>query len=240
MAFVRFKPYQTKLRNLLPNPLLEMKRGSFERGVCDREGRRLQGAPWAFQLAETTPLCLPKVRTIGFQRVSASGIDYVVLRRRPGARPTLDKGSDAAAIVHVAGVYPSPPGETCEQWRAEGRVSSIPVENMFETVPLWSLAQVLAVERAEVAAGRSADPRRAGLREGEERQRLICQVEQIKQEMQSGDMDAAAVADSIEVCRLLPDRVELSVSSETLWERFEYTRLDEGGTRWDLRRIMPY
>ena len=98
---------RTSVTRTTVNPLLVMQQAAVERGIANAQGYRLQGAPWAFSLAEiqsvsstsssapssnqskdnhatttrcnddtnATLTCWPSVRTIGFQRISESGLD---------------------------------------------------------------------------------------------------------------------------------------------------------------------
>ena len=50
------------LKRLSSQPLEELRRRSEARGLCDHNGRRLPGAPWAFQLAHPGKNVYPVVR----------------------------------------------------------------------------------------------------------------------------------------------------------------------------------
>mmetsp|Transcript_14277 Transcript_14277/g.28799 ORF Transcript_14277/g.28799 Transcript_14277/m.28799 type:complete len:279 (-) Transcript_14277:254-1090(-) len=231
--FAALRSFQTDLKNILPNPLLELQRASQSRGICDKDGYRLTGAPWGFQLAEVTSQNRPKVRTIGFQRVSEHGIDYLLLKKKRVAK------DDWIALSYTEGIYPPPPGQTCEQWRAEGVVAEIDVENVLDTAPMGSFAQILAVARRERSVKGQPNDERNSLCEGQDKDSFIDEVAVLKAELENGNVDIGEIQEAVQVCRLMPSRMELMVSGG-IWERFEYVRLDEEGNEWDLRRIMPY
>lgn len=203
------------------NPLLEMQRASIERGICDDQGRRLTGAPWAFSLAEIIE-GLPFVRTIGFQRISELGLDWLTLRPKQDFNPV--------AICYTEGIYPPPTGETCEQWRAEGQLTEIPISNVLETVPIGSFAQILAVGRLK----QTTHEHRVAM---ENKSGFLEEVSKIKKDLESGTADMVELESSVRVARLMPDRMELLVSGP-IWERFEWKRTEK---EWsNMTRLMPY
>ncbi|KAL7574467.1 hypothetical protein ACA910_015835 [Epithemia clementina (nom. ined.)] len=95
----------------------------------------------------------PSVRTIGFQRISEHGLDWLVKRRRrrdpaPTATATTKVLLPPVALCYTHGMYPPAHAgdDGCEQWRAEGQPMELPVvAELFHTAP----RQSLAVQRLE-------------------------------------------------------------------------------------------
>lgn len=133
----KLKPFSTNWKNpngILGNPLLQLQKAACARGIANEDGFRLVGAPWAFQLAETNQnqSLPPIIRTIGFQRVSEKGIDFLMMRGKEeiisngNATKRGDSKKKPMSLSYTEGVYP-PLAEgglkqNCEQWRAEGPV----------------------------------------------------------------------------------------------------------------------
>lgn len=136
--------------------------------------------------------------------------------------------SKPVAICYTEGVYPPPAGETCEQWRAEGRPEEIPVSEVLETAPIGSFAQILAVGRRKPGVGRMA------LRD---REQFIEEVKQVKEQFEAGNVDMNELEACVRVVRLVPERIELLISGP-IWERFQWTR--EAGKWTQSTRLLPY
>jgi len=223
-VFQGLKGYKTDISALEPNPLLELQKSSALRGIADGEGYRLSGAPWAFSLAELDDKrSFPVVRTIGFQRISEAGLDWLTRRKSQAVKPV--------ALCYTAGVYPPPPGESCEQWRAEGSLVELPVAEALKTAPMGSFAQILAVGRI---SANSIDRL-----EMNDRERFLEEVAKVKVELESGKVDTNELESSVRFVRLVPDRIELLVSGN-IWERFEWTR-DHTEGKWSTGvQLLPY
>mmetsp|Transcript_25596 Transcript_25596/g.70656 ORF Transcript_25596/g.70656 Transcript_25596/m.70656 type:complete len:241 (+) Transcript_25596:84-806(+) len=224
-AFNGLKPFKTDLNAIESNPLLELQKSCIQRGIADVEGYRLNGAPWAFTLGEVdATTSRPSVRTIGFQRVSEAGLDWLTRRKSS----LVD---EAVAICYTAGVYPPPAGESCEQWRAEGQLAEIPIVEALKTAPRGSLAQILAVGR--ISEGR--DERLAMY----DRERFLMESAKAKEQLQSADVEIRELEASVRFVRLMPDRMELLVSGN-IWERFEWTRNHDNASWSAKQQLLPY
>ena len=202
-------------------------------GIADDNGCRLTGAPWAFSLAEISQvggIQKPTVRTIGFQRISEKGIDWLTPRKKNQQQNDND---DEVALSYTMGIYPPPSGQTCEQWRAEGKPYEISISEVLETAPIGSFAQILAVGR--VKKNKNINNKNRMILD--DKTMFMEQVEQIKKELQAGTIDMEEMESSVRVVRLKPDRMELMISGP-IWERFEWTR---DGDKWTPKvQLMPY
>jgi hypothetical protein len=85
------------------------------------------------------------MRTIGIQRISPKGIDFVV-KRGSGTCDALASGRPVA-ILHLQGRYM--PGETAEQWRGEGCCERIPLDDLIGLLPHYTIASMVTSKRVE-------------------------------------------------------------------------------------------
>ena len=268
----------------ITNPLLILQKACTMRGIADEQGYRLTGAPWGFSLAEireeirndhnnsnhndprevqqqqqqqqqSPPRMFPSVRTIGFQRISEKGLDWLIKRPRSSsssitATTSMTTMSNSTtnllkpvALCYTEGIYPpTNPNDSCEQWRAEGQPIEIPVTEILDTVPMKSFAQILAVGRLEeeevvvaVKEGqlhhqeRPLPPpppqqQRPLSMTMKDREGFLALVAQVTQELYDNRIELKELEDKVQVLRLLPNRMELLVNGEQIWERFEWTR----------------
>jgi hypothetical protein len=256
---------------LLRCPLSELLRRSARLARCDAGGSRLPGAPWAFQLASAgATVAAPTIKTVGFQRVSADGIDFLVRRRGPsspaGGRGGSDGGgggggggggdssssssssssSFAASFCYCEGAYPPAEDAECVQWRGEGEAMEIPVTEVRDTAPLPSFAQIMACSARGHGGGGSGDE--AGRTALLDRERFVGEVRDMKAQLLAGGGVGAEVETAVQAFRLRPHRVELLVSGADIWERFEWQRQrrpsgggeHEHGAWGEVRRLLPY
>ena len=94
------------------NPLTQLKEQSVALGACNEQGERCSdgstAAPWAMQIA----YCAgegkaPGLKTVGFQRVSDEGIDFMT------AKHAQNLDGVAVSICYTAGTYPPEEGSKC-------------------------------------------------------------------------------------------------------------------------------
>lgn len=219
------------LDQLAPQPLEELRRRSEARGLCDAAGRRLQGAPWGFQLAHGSSTPFPMLRTVGFQQVSSEGFSFL-LRRRPDTERELP-----ISALYVEGLYQS--GDVCEQWRCEGVARAQSAATALATAPQTSLAALLAVSKRHCGA----DQMNGRVVMGEaDRDELLHEAADQKRRLRAGHVSATEVEESVAMYAVSPVRVELLVGSPDhgAWERAEWTRDVESGLWQPPHRLSPY
>ena len=85
----------------------------------------------------------PNLRTLGFQRVSHLGVDFLTKR---GPHADLLKGDRPSSILYTVGKYR--PGETVEQWRAEGHCEKIMTGDIIDKVPQYTITEMVSNVRA--------------------------------------------------------------------------------------------
>ena len=87
----------------------------------------------------------PNLRTVGVQRVSPEGIDFV-MKKGSGTCDSLASGRPLA-ILHLQGRYL--PGETAEQWRGEGSCERLPLDDLMDLLPHYTVAAMVSSKRIE-------------------------------------------------------------------------------------------
>ncbi|KAL1499964.1 hypothetical protein AB1Y20_012644 [Prymnesium parvum] len=229
--------------HLALNPLDELRLRSAQRGLCDVDGLRVAGAPWGMQLAHASPRGepWPVVRTVGFQTVQADGFTFLLKRSSGLATHQLP-----IAINYVEGRYTS--GERCEQWRADGLATEVPVREVLRTAPLSSLAQILASHGAAGGEAQSTrfptsqrGPAGAARTTLDDRQRFLERAAAFKAQLVAGDVATGVLDEAAIAYRCLPVRMELLSGGPDypMWERFEWQR-DDNGEWTEPRPLLPY
>jgi len=85
----------------------------------------------------------PNLRTLGIQRVTDAGIDFVV---KQGCLSSKDfSAGRPVSILYSQGKYL--PGEKAEQWRAEGHAEKIPLSHILEKIPHYTITSMVASKR---------------------------------------------------------------------------------------------
>jgi hypothetical protein len=146
------------------------------------------------------------------------------------------EGADVA-ICYVEGSYPPPEGSTCEQWRAEGIIKRLPVENVLKTAPLGSFAQILVAKRWSDSL--QQDTRHLL----SDRKRFVKEVLAEKSRLENGEVPIAEIDDAVDVYRIFPHRMEVILSGP-IWERWQWTgKVESTGKvgKWNKpQRLVPY
>lgn len=85
----------------------------------------------------------PNLRTVGVQRISDLGADFVV---KHGSHDQFQAGCPVSILLHT-GRYVH--GEVAEQWRAEGHCESVPLQDIVHVLPEYTIAHMVASKRME-------------------------------------------------------------------------------------------
>jgi hypothetical protein len=207
------------------DPLEVLRETSLKKGLCDRDGFRVAGVHWVFSVAvnAASPDKPPNLRTLGIQRVTDAGIDFVV--KNGGASSRDLSAGHPMSILLSQGKYV--PGEKAEQWRGEGHAEKIPLSQLLDKIPRYTITNMVATKR--FAAERS---------EGESEERILMKdkshmtevVQQARMELENGQVDEQELESSISAYRFCPDRMERMKGGpdSVLWERWEWSRADAG------------
>jgi hypothetical protein len=93
------------------------------------------------------------------QRVSPEGIDFV-MKKGSGTCDAL-AGGRPISILHLQGRYM--PGETAEQWRGEGFCERLPLDDLLERLPHYTITAMVSSKRIEKEKGELANELHEGV-----------------------------------------------------------------------------
>lgn len=131
------------------DPLEMLRKESMNRNLCDLGGYRLPGVHWTFAIA-MAPLpdmevSTPNLRTVGIQRVSPRGIDFVT-KRGSKVSECLAMEQPVATLYSIGKYIP---GESAEQWRGEGHCEKLPLTDVLHCLPNYTVTGMLVSKRIE-------------------------------------------------------------------------------------------
>ena len=138
------------------DPLVLLRKDCLARKLCDEGGYRNAGVHWVFALAMSPPdnSTAPSLRTLGIQKVSPAGIDFVVKKRGFFGNSVADNNNDDSSdmerpvsILYSQGKYK--PGNTAEQWRGDGMLEKIPLTDVLHCLPHYTVTGMLVSKRME-------------------------------------------------------------------------------------------
>jgi len=210
------------------DPLALIRDECHRRKLCDEYGFRRPGVHWVFSVA-VTPDDLsqpPNLRTVGVQRVSEEGIDFV-MKKGSGTCDSLASGRPLA-ILHLQGRYL--PGETAEQWRGEGHCERLPLNDLMDLLPHYTVASMVSSKRIE----KEKDGILSGDRPMMENKSHATEIMQkTRLELENGDISDQEIDDAIRAFRFHPSRLECTIGGpdSILWDRWEWLK-DESSGQW--------
>mmetsp|Transcript_18655 Transcript_18655/g.45054 ORF Transcript_18655/g.45054 Transcript_18655/m.45054 type:complete len:271 (+) Transcript_18655:91-903(+) len=193
------------------NPLAVIRKECEGRHLCDEHGYRRPGVHWVFSLAVTPDDTNqpPNLRTVGVQRISDAGIDFV-MKKGSGTCDSLAEGRPLS-FLHLQGRYM--PGETAEQWRGEGVCERMPVleEDILKKLPSYTVVSMVASKRLEnekagtvEAASDSFD----GRTKVDSKAHLTEVMQKTRIEYENGDISMEEIDGAIRAFRFHPSRME--------------------------------
>ena len=132
------------------DPLEVLRRDCLARKLCDEGGYRNAGVHWVFAVA-MSPLdssAPPSLRTVGIQKVSPAGIDFVMKKAGLGDSDDTNTDTDQlVSILYSQGKYKA--GNTAEQWRGDGFLEKIPLSDILHCLPHYTVTGMLVSKRME-------------------------------------------------------------------------------------------
>lgn len=203
---------------------------------------------WLFFRSELQP---PSLRTIGVERISSAGVDFVMKRGHKTAHLLLQ--GCPISFLHTQGRHL--PGETSEQWRGEGRCEELKLVDVLDLIPHFTLTSMVGSRRLKMEKTKSdgleemtkdVSPERLALLN---KSHFIEVVQKTRVELENGDISLEELDQSVQAFRLKPDRIEcmLGGPDSITWDRWEWLRDVESpsGTRsailWsDPKHLVPH
>jgi len=210
------------------DPLALIRDECHKRKLCDEYGFRRPGVHWVFSVAVTPddPSQPPNLRTVGVQRVSPDGIDFV-MKKGGGTCDSLAAGRPIA-ILHLQGRYM--PGETAEQWRGEGYCERLPLDGLKDLLPHYTIASMVSSKRIEKE---NSDIEKTPVGERltmENKSHATEIIQKTRLELENGDITNEEIDAAIRAFRFHPKRLECMIGGpdSILWERWEWSKDDAG------------
>ncbi|CAB9527171.1 expressed unknown protein [Seminavis robusta] len=233
-----------------PDPLEVLRKECVNRRLCTVEGYRAPGVHWVFSVAMTPrdSDAAPNLRTIGIQRVSPAGIDFVMKKGCKTATAIAEE--HPLAILYSQGKYA--PGQSAEQWRGEGVCKSLPLQELLDVLPHYTLTGMLVSKRIEKEALEADDDSRGDVSVDRlalmNRSHVTELTQKTRLELENNEVSEEELEKSIQAFRFLPDRLERMHGGpdSILWERWEWLRSasaaeSEGAIPWnDPMHLLPH
>eukprot|EP00526_Cylindrotheca_closterium_P019654 CAMPEP_0113635018 /NCGR_PEP_ID=MMETSP0017_2-20120614/18244_1 /TAXON_ID=2856 /ORGANISM="Cylindrotheca closterium" /LENGTH=234 /DNA_ID=CAMNT_0000545761 /DNA_START=162 /DNA_END=866 /DNA_ORIENTATION=+ /assembly_acc=CAM_ASM_000147 len=226
------------------NPLEVIKKGCLQRNLCDEHGYRRPGIHWTFSIAVSPddPTQPPNLRTVGVQRVSEDGIDFI-MKKGCGTCDFLASGK-ALSILHLQGRYM--PGETVEQWRGEGVCETRPLNEIIDKLPTYSLVAMLSSKSIEHEKGALVEELKdkvSGKRLAMENKSHMTElIQSTRLALENGEISDETLDESIQVFRFRPSRLECMIGGpdSVLWNRWEW-QTNGSGDDWNpAKALLPH
>jgi len=187
----------------------------------------------------------PNLRTANIQRISSGGVGFVTKRAESASCPYAN--SNPVSFLYTVGKYK--PGETVEQWRAEGSCEPMELGSILDRVPRYSIAETVATVRliAERSAGQEGNG--DGSAAVSDRRTSMGNQSHFTELVQKTrvDLENGRIADEeLEAClgawTFEPRRMERMQGGPDaiMWDRWEWLRSADGKNWAEANHILPY
>lgn len=204
----------------------------------------------------------PSLRTIDFQRITPSGIEFV--RKRGHGLSNLIS-SKASSILCTFGKYQT--GEKVEQWAAEGMCEQVAEEefDLLKVVPERSIVELVASRLIKEEDGLSIEDvsftfwqqlfvhlMHTGShyiifstiqdhKPMDAASHYLEVVQKTRQRLLSGELRRDELNKSVMLVKFVPTRMERYIGGpdQVIWDRWEWKR--DGNASWsEPTRLLPY
>eukprot|EP00563_Minutocellus_polymorphus_P017397 CAMPEP_0197716650 /NCGR_PEP_ID=MMETSP1434-20131217/1463_1 /TAXON_ID=265543 /ORGANISM="Minutocellus polymorphus, Strain CCMP3303" /LENGTH=270 /DNA_ID=CAMNT_0043301041 /DNA_START=52 /DNA_END=864 /DNA_ORIENTATION=+ len=233
------------------NPLELLAKESERRHLCDHDGYRTPGSHWTMALAAAgeTTCHAPNLRTVNIQRISSDGVGFVTKRAAASASCPY-ANSNPISFLYTVGKYK--PGETVEQWRAEGSCVPMELGTILDRVPHYSIAETVATARLiaeKSAVGGNGDGAAGGTVHVSDHRTSMGNQSHFTELVQKTrvDLENGRIADEeLEAClgawTFEPRRLERMDGGPDaiMWNRWEWLLSDDGKDWTEANHILPY
>lgn len=170
------------------------------------------------------------------------------MKKKHPANERLLQGKPIS-FLHTQGKYL--PGESAEQWRGEGHCEALPVAEVLDLIPHFTITSMVGSRRIaleydtiEKTEGNVSEDRLAMLNKSH----FTEIVQKTRIELENGDISLEEIDDSIRGFRLQPDRLECMIGGpdSIMWDRWEWLRdnsgdCPEGSIAWtDPKHLIPH
>jgi hypothetical protein len=169
----------------------------------------------------------PNLRTVGIERISAMGIDFV-LKRGSYTASAIAAGQPVSMLSQQGRFLH---GEHSEQWRGEGSCQTLPLGEILDLIPNFVVTSMVASTRIaredgsastdHVSDGRLAMVSRSHVTEVFQKTRIA---------LENGDIPMDELENCMAAFRFRPDRMECMIGGpdSIMWDRWEWNRISTG------------
>lgn len=190
----------------------------------------------------------PNLRTVGIQRLSHAGIDFILKATSPTAKQLAT--GQGIAFLHTQGHFL--PGESAEQWRGEGTCHTLSLDDkdLVSILPHHTLISMIGSLRLERENAKAANK---NINLVSERARVDSKshmtevMQRTRMELENGDVSQEELNASVQAFRFKPDRLECMFGGpdSVMWDRWEWlrdkTESTEGALQWnDAQHLHPH
>lgn len=142
----------------------------------------------------------PNLRTVHILRVSPAGFDMIFKAGGASAQRLL--ASTPVSLLHTQGRFV--PGESAEQYRGEGTCVPIPLADLQEVLPVFTLTGMMASRRWAAESGASTDARVGTGVKAHWTQIL----QQTRQDLENDRISMEEMEQCVQAVRFRPERLE--------------------------------
>ena len=186
----------------------------------------------------------PNLRTVNIQRISSDGVGFVTKRAAESASCPY-ANSNPVSFLYTVGKYK--PGETVEQWRAEGSCVPMDLASILDRVPHYSIAETVATVRLIAEKGAAGDESADGVSDHRTSMGNQSHFTELVQKTRV-DLENGRIADEeLEAClgawTFEPRRMERMQGGPDaiMWDRWEWLRSAGDEKSWaEANHILPY
>lgn len=227
------------------NPLILLRNRAMKKNLCDEHGGRLPGKFWTFSMSAsraTNELKAPNLKTVGLQRLTDEGIDFITLKKKKNGL----MNEQPISMLQTFGNYQI--GEHVEQWRAEGFCEELSdLKDILPYIPPNTIIEMIATNRVisssldnDIAPPNDVDHHSKLVQNHAHLQEV---VQTTRYELENGKIHLNEMSQTIQGWRFVPTRVERLVGSpdEIMWDRWEWIRSSKNST-WEKSSnpLLPY
>lgn len=129
------------------------------------------------------------------------------------------------------------PGQTVQQWRAQGVCSPIRLVEVLQYAPTSTIVEMVASVRANKEGDESHG------KDDMDASHILDLVQETRAELDSGDISRLELDEAIRAWRFVPYKIERMVGgpNQPMWDRREWVREEDEGSVWvEPKRLMPF
>jgi hypothetical protein len=165
---------------------------------------------------------------VGIERISATGIDFVL--KRGSATASAIAAGQPVSMLSQQGRFLH--GEHSEQWRGEGSCQTLPLGEILEWIPHFVVTSMVASTKLanedgsastdHVSDGRLAMVSRSHVTEIFQKTRIA---------LENGDIPMEELENCMAAFRFRPNRMECMIGGpdSIMWDRWEWNRITKVG-----------